>query len=313
MKTIRILCALIFGVTLHAQHKVQYVDSLYRMATPEKYVYAQTIRNYNFRQDSYVVLNHDVSGQMASQWTTSNKDDAFARVGKSVKYYPSGKVESETEYESPKRPFRHVEWYPDGKQRLDGEYLATDSDLKLDENLRINSFWSEDGTQTVIDGNGIYELRTGTAEIIGRIKFGLRDSVWTGRENGHRFTERYDYGRLVSGESVAENGMVYVYHAINDYAAPKDGFGEFGNYLAYKLGPIMSEIGGTLTVSFYVEKEGSISDLTIIEPIKNRLQQKIFKNLREYPGWNPQLRRGLPVRKRLYFKLRHDANRSRFE
>jgi periplasmic protein TonB len=63
------------------------------------------------------------------------------------------------------------------------------------------------------------------------------------------------------------------------------------------------KIRGTVTLTFIVEKDGSVSNVTIVKGVDPLLDEAAVKAISESPKWSPGLQRGEPVRVRFLIPL----------
>jgi protein TonB len=66
----------------------------------------------------------------------------------------------------------------------------------------------------------------------------------------------------------------------------------------YPQEAIDAKIKGTVFVTFIVEKDGSVSNVTILKGVHPLLDNEAIKAISESPKWSPGLQRGQPVRVR---------------
>jgi protein TonB len=66
----------------------------------------------------------------------------------------------------------------------------------------------------------------------------------------------------------------------------------------YPQAAVEAKIKGKVTLTFIVEKDGSISNISIIHGVHPLLDNEAVKVIAESPKWSPGLQRGQPVRVR---------------
>jgi protein TonB len=71
----------------------------------------------------------------------------------------------------------------------------------------------------------------------------------------------------------------------------------------YPQEAIDAKIKGTVFVTFIVEKDGSVSNVTILKGVHPLLDNEAIKAISESPKWSPGLQRGQPVRVRYQIPL----------
>jgi protein TonB len=75
------------------------------------------------------------------------------------------------------------------------------------------------------------------------------------------------------------------------------------NRTNYPQAAIDKKIKGTVFLTFIVEKDGSVSNVTIIKGVDSLLDNEAVKAISESPKWTPGLQRGEPVRVRYSIPL----------
>ncbi len=68
------------------------------------------------------------------------------------------------------------------------------------------------------------------------------------------------------------------------------------NHTTYPKEAIDKKIRGTVYITFIVEKDGSVSNVTVIKGVHPLLDEEAKKTISESPKWTPGLQRGHPVR-----------------
>jgi protein TonB len=71
----------------------------------------------------------------------------------------------------------------------------------------------------------------------------------------------------------------------------------------YPQAAVDSKIHGTVFLTFVVEKDGSVSNVTILKPVHPLIDSAAVKTISESPKWSPGLQRGEPVRVRFQIAL----------
>lgn len=73
--------------------------------------------------------------------------------------------------------------------------------------------------------------------------------------------------------------------------------------LNYPQAAIDAKIKGTVSLTFVVEKDGSVSNVTVLKGVNPLLDNEAVKAISESPKWTPGLWRGRPVRVRYLIPL----------
>jgi len=82
---------------------------------------------------------------------------------------------------------------------------------------------------------------------------------------------------------------------------------EFRNWVGkrtrYPEAAIINKIRGTVFLTFIVEKDGSVSNVTVVKGVHPLLDDEAVKAISDSPKWSPGLQRGQPVRVRFQIPL----------
>jgi protein TonB len=85
------------------------------------------------------------------------------------------------------------------------------------------------------------------------------------------------------------------------------GLDEFRKWVAkrtnYPQAAFERKLRGTVFLTFIVEKDGSVSNVTVIKGVDPLLDSEAVKAISESPKWTPGLQRGEPVRVRYSIPL----------
>jgi protein TonB len=76
-----------------------------------------------------------------------------------------------------------------------------------------------------------------------------------------------------------------------------------GKRTNYPQAAIDKKIWGTVFLTFIVEKDGSVSNVTVVKGVDPILDYEAVKAISESPKWSPGLQRGQPVRVRFQIPL----------
>jgi len=72
---------------------------------------------------------------------------------------------------------------------------------------------------------------------------------------------------------------------------------------SYPEAAYIKRIRGTVTLTFIVEKDGSVSNVTVVKGVDPLLDEAAVKAISESPKWSPGLQRGEPARVRFLIPL----------
>jgi periplasmic protein TonB len=76
-----------------------------------------------------------------------------------------------------------------------------------------------------------------------------------------------------------------------------------GQRTKYPEEAITNKIRGTVFLTFVIERDGSVSNVTVIKGVHPMLDEEAIKAISESPKWSPGLQRGQPVRVRFLIPL----------
>jgi len=219
-KNIFIIFLLVSSVSLFGQinivSKKIFLDSLSREATPENYVYTRVITNYSQKSKRYVVTDFYKNGRKKMTGCTLDKD-LLKKDGEFIYYYKNGSKESVVDYSEDHKSGKEINWYENQSKKSEKQNIWNPK-TKTYQTLILN-FWDENKNQTVVDGNGEYYEETDKfITQKGVVKNGLKQGVWRGNDTLHKvsFTDNYDQGILITGESIDENNVKLSYSSLNE-------------------------------------------------------------------------------------------------
>jgi TonB family protein len=227
--------------------------------------------------------------------------------GACVKYYASGKKQLISNYKNGDLTGDEYEYYPNGKPYIVRKYPEiTNVHNDFKDNYLITAEYDSLGTQLVSDGNGYYkgfDSKFKTVIDEGNLKSGKRDGIWKGKDLGSHITyvETYDNGSLVSGTSIGKDGDSIKYNKIRDEEPRyKGGLKAFYNYLGnnihYPDYERAHNIHGKVLVLFIVEKNGSLSDVKILNSVSENIDNEALRVIKNSPNWIPGMQYGRKVR-----------------
>jgi TonB family protein len=238
--------------------------------------------------------------------------------GLATYYHPNGQLHHKTQYVRGSRVDTVNYYYPNGQLHTINYYDTLDiKDRTKQLSYRVLLYTDSVGKIMVKAGNGFvtdYEkMGLGYKKEIGRIKGGLRDSVWVGYYPDGKlyFTETWVNGVLQAGKSTDPAGDEYLYTTLGTIAEPKGGMQSFYRYVGqtmrYPTDARRAGIEGRVFLEFVVGKDGTISDARVIRGIGGGCDEEAIRTIMRSPNWIPGKQRGRPVRTKfnlaLIFKL----------
>jgi len=283
---------------------VSYLDENFKMGTTDNYRYLEVIKNYKFADSaSYQVRVYYKSGKIQMRGTTTNRDKVH-RSGNFIYYYENGNKKSVINYQDNKPIGEFFEFYENGNIKYVGE--QADDEYLVIPNKKIKNFWNEKGEKIVTDGFGYLDNGYGKGKLVNYVK----DSIWSGyiKKTKTTYIEKYDKGTFISGVCIDSNKVENKYTVMESKPYPKKGMKHFYEYIGrnYKT-PNMQGLKGNVYVSFFVEKDGHLTNIKVIKDIGFGTGEEAIRVLKGYGDWIPGEQRGQKVRCGYGFPIKIDS------
>jgi protein TonB len=110
---------------------------------------------------------------------------------------------------------------------------------------------------------------------------------------------------LLSGEGTAEEEPYFIVEVMPTFRGGD--FNKFRDWIYnrtnYPQAAIDAKIRGTVYLTFIVEKDGAVTNVTVLRGVHPLLDEEAVKVISESPKWSPGLQRGQPVRVRFQIPL----------
>lgn len=291
----------LFSISSLAQNNIDrefLLDSLKNIALENNYIYKRIVRNYYSEQNEYQFSDYYRSGAIQMKAKSTSRD-GYELKGIAISYYESGQEQEQVYYQSGVKLGSYISWHPNGQQKIQGEYLKNNDNERQTGDLKINQFWDDKGLQRVIDGIGYFkgnESETVYAE--GKIKKGLRDSIWSGKDTKLKFNfvEEYQNGTLILGKSIDSTGKSYTYKKIEISPEFPGGLNSFYKYIGrnFIIPMDLENVSGKVYYGFVINSDGNTENVKVLRSLHAKLDL-VGKNLIENsPLWRPALQRGVP-------------------
>lgn len=251
----------------------------------------------------------------------SSFDPKLIYEGSVVSFYPNGKRNSSINYNKNTRIGTAYYFFADGKVKKSLQYQEEAPDEKkviksLDAKFKLIYQGDSLGKVFVQDGNGhlIEETKILDDVLIeeGDYKEGYKDGVWKGKylSGKSNYTETYHLNKLISGVNTVGD-KTYEYTDLGTPPQFKGGITEFYKYLSrsikYPSDAYKSGIGGSVFVSFVVEKDGRVADVKVDKPVFASIDEEALRVMNASPKWMPGVQRGLPVRVKYNIPIKFNA------
>ncbi|MBF7091943.1 energy transducer TonB [Flavobacterium sp. ALJ2] len=280
-------------------NKMIYMDSTYTETTAENYKYIRIVEGYYQNRTSYVFKDYYKSKALKMIGTSTEKD-YLSKEGQFVHYYENGKKKSAVHYVKGREDGKEYNWYENGNLKSELEYFKN---KKGKIHFKVNNYWNNQNEQKVTSGNGDYEITNDDNEESGKIKNGLPDGIWKGKniKANYTFTENYENGEFVSGISIDSLNIEHPYKVVHEKPSPKNGIETFYRYIAREMFiPIeaRNKVFGKIYMTFVVDREGNLIEPKIVKGIGYGLDESAISVIKGAKKWKPGLERGIPTRVR---------------
>jgi TonB family protein len=257
--------------------------------------------------------------------------------GNFVFYHENGRLKSKG-INNLGRPIGYVlNWYETGSPKQTVYFPENGGNVSefLIEDYLIINYWDSLGNQLINNGNGYcncyleqvfgemtageeetpsvkfnysYRLYEGSLNKMGKVKDGLRDSIWTVKVKGiSLYSEKYNMGVFKEGTRFLDNGKESTYSKIEESSEPNKGMIEFYNYVGkqmkYPPDARNKGIQGRVFVEFTIETDGSITNVRALKSPSESLSKEAIRVVKSSPKWIPGFQRGLPVRQKMVIPL----------
>ncbi|MGB0526067.1 MAG: TonB family protein [Flammeovirgaceae bacterium] len=254
---------------------------------------------------SYVEKDGQLHGSYAEFYVMGGKPKI---AGKYKKGQPVGKWKA---------------WYENGQ--LKKEYsLAEETRESFPDPYRekLINYWTKDGIQLVKAGNGKIHTTHANGTVAWQGYYRNYDKVgaWTYHlPNGFlRHKEIYDNNKVNGTTYLLENEQA-MYHAkkINytqievkpRLAESQEAlFRYIQKNLRYPTQAKRKGIQGKVIISFFVEKDGSLSNVQVAKRVHELLDAEALRLVKESPKWMQGKERGLSIRKKEFFPFNFKLN-----
>lgn len=233
----------------------------------------------------YVVSKFDSkSDKLIGKFGCSAIDPKYIKEGYAKFYNKEGILTSEGNYLNNEQTGRWMTYYPSGKPKEEAIYGAENKKAYV-------QLWSEEGPSLTRSSGSSFQF---TDDRLTKLYFEVEDSVLT----------------VHSTIDIKNMDTVYlVVHENASYSGGMEGFyKDLSRKMVYPQKAIRQDIEGKVYVGFYVNKDGTLSDIKTIKGIGFGCDEEAEKALRSMPNkWVPGVVHGKAVKQKLvipvFFKL----------
>ncbi len=170
---------------------------------------------------------------------------------------------------------------------------------KKETETSVLQFWTPEGTQTVVDGNGQMESTEEDYYEKGTVLNGKKEGIWEGKnlKENYTFTEIYKNEKFVSGISTDANNNKFPYKSLFEKPEAKNGMMSFYQFIGknYKT-PNINGLHGKVYVTFVVDKDGSLSNFKILSDVGYGSGEEAIRVLQKAEKWIPGKTKGIPTK-----------------
>jgi antitoxin component YwqK of YwqJK toxin-antitoxin module len=279
------------------ESKVTFFDSCWTESSAENYAYIRIVEDYYTDKQSYTYKEYYKSKVLKSIGTSLDRNINIPD-GQFISYYENGNRKSTVTFANKQKTGKEFNWYENGNIKSEIEYFEN---KKGDTEYKINNFWNSEKEQKVLYGTGDYSEASENYEESGKLKNGLPDGIWTGKDlkDKSSFTENYENGNLVSGITIDSLNIEHPYTVKNQPPVPKKGMNSFYSYVGkamYIPTAVQDKVYGKIYLTFIVDEEGNLVEPKILKGLGYGLDENAIKVIQGAKKWNPGISRGIPVR-----------------
>lgn len=292
-----IISTKLFSQTATPVGKIVYLDSAWVESTEDNYKYIRIVEDYFSDKKTYILKEYYKSKALKMIGSTTDKD-IIKREDQFVYYYENGNKKSTVNYLNNKKTGKEFNWYENGNIKSELEYYT---DKNNETNYKLNNYWNDQKEQKIISGNGDLDYKDEYIEETGKVKNGLRDGIWKGKDIKSKtsFTENYENGKLVSGITIDSLNVQYPYTVVSKAPEPKKGINSFYSYVGNSMYiPIeaRNKVYGKIYMTFVVDKDGTLIEPKILRGLEYGLDENAILLVKNAKKWNPGVKRGIPTR-----------------
>ncbi|MEO8237391.1 MAG: energy transducer TonB [Flavobacterium sp.] len=277
--------------------KTVYLDSLWKETSKENHKYYRIVKDYYLDKEEYRFEDYYSSGKIQMEGNSSVKNDLL-RIGDFIFYYENGNKKSTCSFVKGIAIGNKTEWYEDGNKKLVGEYIKAEGGYNSD--FKTLQYWNSKNIQTVIDGNGDYDEVEEKSTGSGKVKDGLKDGIWNGKDTRFKYsyTELYENGKLVEGTSIDSLSKEHKYTQVFVMARPIKGLDHFYKYIArkFRIPKSAQGVNGKIVLEFVIKQDGSIDKIRVVRSAGYGLDEEATRLINEYPDWGSGELRGIKVK-----------------
>lgn len=265
-------------------------------------------------KDLYRVFDYYTDGKARMVATSLTNTASLTLDGICISFFQNGKRKSTAQYKNGVLDGSLVNYYPNGQLycKLNIENYYNYSDYYYGyfsaptSGVKIEVLEMRDSTGNLLASNGtghviVYDDNFKKVLIEGDMKKNKKEGEWTGSiVDSAKFTCIFHKDEVKSGISYTKSGHQYPFKHPRVEAVFSDGMDAFyiflKKYMQYPESAKKRHIRGTVSVGFYIDPDGTVSDVTVIRSVVKSLDDEAIRLVKMSPPWIPAQLFGIPVR-----------------
>jgi TonB family protein len=266
-------------------------------------------------KDLYRVFDYYLNGKIKMLATSLTKDVSLVFDGACISYFPNGKRSSTAQFKNGRFVGLITNYYPNGKlfnilkvkdlsSRYYGYYNRYSPSTGIGYTVEVVELRDSTGNILALNGTGhVVAFDEDFKKVLreGDIKNNKKEGEWRGIiADTARYICFFHKDDLKSGESFTNSGKHYTFKQIEVKAVFSDGNEAFYSFikknLQYPETARKHDVKGTVMVGFYVETNGTISDVKVVRGLFKSLDDEAVRVISLSPLWIPASEFGIPMR-----------------
>jgi len=266
-------------------------------------------------KDLYRVYDYYPNGKARMVATSLTNTANLTLDGICMSFFPNGRRKSTAHYKNGVLEGDLINYYPNGqiysKLKIDNYYSYYNDNYygyfsPPTSGVKIALLELRDSTGNLLASNGtgrvlIYDDNFKKVLIEGDIKNNKKEGEWKGSiADSARFICIFHKNEVKSGISYTNSGHKYTFKHPRVEAVFSDGMDAFFLFLKKNLqfpeSAKKHHASGTVSVGFYVETDGTLSDVTVVRSVVKSLDDEALRLVKMSPLWIPARLFGIPVR-----------------
>lgn len=269
------------------QQTIIYLDSLNQPSNAEDYFYKIEIGNFDKNANAYETIKYKKEGIVAQKgWSLDQK--VWKKTHDYYAFFDSGKLQRKVHCVNGREVGPVTVWYENGSKRFEGTHEVGLNNKII---LQLTNYWNSNGEKIVDNGNGNFLLIEKNMKQEGVYKNGYQDGEWkfTNLKTGEKRIKNFSNKNFVSGTYIdAKNNRRDFNEEGVIKPTPPGGREEFKIHLMDNLIKKLTNTNfENIIVRFFVEKDGTLSNMEVLESSNENLNAEIMRVIRTAGKWKP--------------------------